>query len=410
MAIKNVRDRGAGVDPEADTTIINTVIQEAVAENGGTVYFPAGVYHIKQSLVVNGNSVHLHGDPDGRSLLAVEGEFDTISVNPSSPEQYDNSIANLSLLEHNKTGGKAIVAQRVGRFQVSGVILESPFDGIHLHNFNTVRIDRTRVASPRGTFGCWLTGGGPSDPGRSDVIEFYDTVFGGDQKLEPPITSPPDRHGLIIDGAVYTVSAHKIYFVHIEGAALWIRNSLHDRNPEFLTIYGLEAEFMRYEGIRIECGQRFYFTDALLHGSQRRSNIVVLDRVNTTAFHGGFSTGAHLAGIDIFGRQIGVSGMDFLANSGIAPGAWAGIVLEAQSRMVTITGNRCGDCANQTQSYGIQINAGADQFAVTGNALFHNLNPGILNGAGKGPSRIAENNATESDGIRRDCGGKPIAP
>ena len=36
MAIKNVRDRGAGTNPEADTGIINTVIQEAVAEGGGT--------------------------------------------------------------------------------------------------------------------------------------------------------------------------------------------------------------------------------------------------------------------------------------------------------------------------------------------------------------------------------------
>ena len=117
--------------------------------------------------------------------------------------------------------------------------------------------------------------------------------------------------------------------------------------------------------------------------------------MNTTAFHGGFSTGGHLAGIDIFGRQVGVYGMDFLANSGVAQGAWAGIVLEAQSRMVTITGNRCGDPDNRTQSYGIQINSGADQFAVTGNALFNNVNRGVLNGAGTGPSRIVENNASE---------------
>ena len=56
MAIKNVRDRGAGVNPAADTAIINAAIQEAVAEGGGTVYFPAGVYHITSTLVVNGHS------------------------------------------------------------------------------------------------------------------------------------------------------------------------------------------------------------------------------------------------------------------------------------------------------------------------------------------------------------------
>jgi hypothetical protein len=78
----------------------------------------------------------------------------------------------------------------------------------------------------------------------------------------PPLaTSISDRHGLIIDGAVFTVSAHKIYFVAVEGAALWFRNSFGTTaNPQFATIYGLEADFPRYEGVRIECGQRFYFT------------------------------------------------------------------------------------------------------------------------------------------------------
>lgn len=397
MAIKNVRDRGAGVDPGADTAIINAAIQEAVAEGGGTIYFPAGVYHITRTLVVNGNSVRLLGDPSG-SVLAVHGNFDTISINPSAPEQYDNSVENLNIREHSKTGGKSIVAQRVGRIQIAGVIIESPFDGIHLHNYNTARIDRTRISVPRGTYGCLLTGGGPMDDGRSDVIDFYDTVFEGRTGSEdpaPPGKPLPDRHGLIIDGAVVTVSAHKIYFVHVEGAALWIRNSMHERNPEFATIHGLEAEFMRYEGIRIECGQRFYFTNALLHGSQQRSNIVIFDPVNSVSFHGGCSTGAHLAGIDIFGRQISVQGMDILANSGIKAHEWAGIVLEGSSRMVNLCGNKCGDPDNVTQSYGIQINSNADQFAVTGNVLFHNKHPGVLNGAGTGTSKVVFHNATE---------------
>jgi hypothetical protein len=292
------------------------------------------------------------------------------------------------------------VAQRVAQLRIAGVVLESPFDGLHIHNFNTVKIDRTRVIGPRGTYGCWLTGGGPSDPrGRSDVIDFYDTVFAGVvQPTEPlpPRVARPDRHGLIIDGAVSTISAHKIYFINVEGAALWIRNSLGTTvNPQFATMYGLEADFPRYEGIRIECGQRFYFTDTQIHGSEQRSNIVIFEPVNTVSFKGGFSSGARLAGMDIFGRQVSLQGMDFLANSGERAGDWAGIVLEAPSRMVAVYGNKCGDPGNVTQSYGIQINSGADQFAVTGNVLFNNTKGGLLNGAGTGRSKVVANNAPD---------------
>ena len=70
------------------------------------------------------------------------------------------------------------------------------------------------------------------------------------------------------------------------------------------------------------------------------------------------------------------------------------MVLEGTSRMVTVAGNKCGDPVNPGwQSYGIQIDGGADQFAVTGNVLFHNDKGGLLNGAGKGPSRVEESNA-----------------
>ena len=93
----------------------------------------------------------------------------------------------------------------------------------------------------------------------------------------------------------------------------------------------MEADFPRYEAIRIECGQRFYFTDTAMHGSERRSNVVIFEPVNTVSFNGGFSSGAHLAGMEIFGWQVSVNGMDFLANSGVRECEWAGIVLQAPS-------------------------------------------------------------------------------
>ena len=85
--------------------------------------------------------------------------------------------------------------------------------------------------------------------------------------------------------------------------------------------------------------------------------------------------------------------MDFLANSGVRACEWAGIVLQAPSRKVVVSGNKCGDPCSVTQSYGIQINSGADEFAVTGNVLFNNCKGGLRNDAGAGSSKVVANNA-----------------
>lgn len=393
MAVLNVRDSAFGAigDGIADDTLaIQRTIQKAATSGGGIVYVPIGNYPVSNTLVVSGHNIHLVGEGWGSRLIA-QGAFDTISINPSSPSQTDNTIEDIYFVEVLKTGGKTIVAQRVSQLRIVGATIEGPFDGIHIHNFNDCKVVRTRVAGPRGTYGCWLSGGGKFDDGRSDVIDFYDTVFEGSQS---PL--PHDRHGLIVDGAVSTVSAHKLYFIAVNGAGLWVRNNIEAKAaPQFMTIYGLEADFPRYEGIRLERGQRFYFTDTQIHGSKTRTNVLIDEPVNTVSFKGGFSSGAHLAGMDIFGRQISVESMDFLANSGIEAGLWAGIVLEDSSRMVTVSGNKCGDPHNVTQSFGIQINTRADQFAVTGNVLFHNVKGGLLNGAGTGPSKVAAFNATQ---------------
>jgi len=391
--IKHPDFGAAGNGVTDDTSAIQTAINAAVSAGGGTVYFPSGAYYTSAPLVINGSSVHLAGE--GRaSSLDVHGSFDSILINTtSSPDgQYGNSVRNLRLAEYNKLGGRSIAARLVAQLHIADVIIDSPFDGIHLHNFNDVNIERTRVAGPRGTFGGLLTGGGTTDRGRSDVIDFQDVVFSGTKALQ-------DRHGLIIDGFVSTVSAHKIYFTAVDGVGLWIRNTIGaSQSPEFATFYGLEADFPYYEAIQIQHGQRFYFTDTQVHGSRSRSNIFIADGVRTLSFKGGFSSGARYAGMDIFGRQVVVGGMEFLSNSaapsGGSPGAWAGLVLEGTSRMVTLFGNQSGDPVNPTwQSYGIQINSGADQFAITGNVLFNNAHGALLNDAGSGATRVVANNA-----------------
>jgi hypothetical protein len=85
--------------------------------------------------------------------------------------------------------------------------------------------------------------------------------------------------------------------------------------------------------------------------------------------------------------------MNFLWNSAPQPGAFPGILVGGTSRGTAVTGCRSGDAANPGfQRNGCQVDTGADDFVITGNNFRNNLNPGVLNGAGTGPSRLIANN------------------
>src|SRR5437868_7065893 len=116
-----------------------------------------------------------------------------------------------------------------------------------------------------------------------------------------------------------------------------------------------------------------------MHGSATRANVYVGPGASVVSFAGGFSHGAAAAGFDVFGRQVSITGIDVYANSLAASGVSSGIQLEGTSRMVTVTGNKCGDPATPSQLAGIRIYSGADQFTVVGNTAFNNT-VGISNG------------------------------
>jgi hypothetical protein len=392
VSVRHFGALGSGAD---DAPAINAAVAVAALGGGGSVLFPAGTYATSSRILVDGSRVALIGvGQDSRIAPSSGATFDTIVVNSAggNGRQRGNAIRGLWLDERFKNGGRAIYAQRVDDFHIADVYVDHPCQGIHLHNFNGVVVERTRVAVPGcgNSYGCWLTGGGTGDSGRSDVIDFKDVVFTGD-----PAATDTSRHGLIVDGFVNTVSAHKLYFVNTNGAGLWFRNQIGaSQNPQFAAIYGLEADFPRLQGILAQVGQRLHFTDCQLHGSRTESNIQIANGVNTVSVKGGFSSGAAKAGMELGGQQISVQGMDVLANSTLSLGTYPGIEVLGTARMITLVGNKLGDPSTASyQSYGLKINSGAAQFVVTSNVVFHNVNAGILNSAGTSASKVVASNA-----------------
>jgi hypothetical protein len=69
------------------------------------------------------------------------------------------------------------------------------------------------------------------------------------------------------------------------------------------------------------------------------------------------------------------------------------------SRMVTVFGNKIGGLQDPgLQPYPIEVQAGANQFAIVGNVLFNNANDSVHNLSGTRVSKVIANNACSFGG------------
>lgn len=380
----NARWFGAGLNFGNDSWRIANALATLAASGGGELYFPNGNY-APTSTITLGSGMILRGESMASRIIAA-GSFDTITIAGAPGAQLANiGIDTLYFAEASKTGGNSILAQHVSQLGIRNCQFDSPSTGIRLHGFNTVDVQKVRIAGVRApnAYGFWLTGDAIAG---SDVISFKDVVVQGG------VSSSHSQHGVIVDGRVNTLSAHKLYCVNSDGAGVWFRNTMGSSDPQFATFYGLEVDFPYFEAVHIAAGRQIYFTDAQMHGSATRANVYIASNASVISFAGGFSHGAATAGFDVYGRQVSITGVDVYANSLAAVGTFSGIQLNPTSRMVTVTGNKCGDPATPTQLAGIRIGAGADQFTVVGNTAFHN-GVGVSNSAGTSSSRVVANNA-----------------
>ncbi|MHA3775633.1 hypothetical protein ACXR0O_29315 [Verrucomicrobiota bacterium sgz303538] len=205
--------------------------------------------------------------------------------------------------------------------------------------------------------------------------------------------------GLIIDGFVHTVNGESVYLVGMGAQGLWARNTIGAENrPSFFTFDDFECDYPDGECIQIDTGEHFYFNNTQVHSTRSAApDIHIGEQVTGVSFTGGFSTGPQQAGLRIEGRNVAISAMHFHANSspefGGAKNAHPGIYLGKTTRDVMVTGCRSGRITSPDfQSAGCEIDEAADGFVITGNDFRYNVNPGVKNAAGTGPSKVVANN------------------
>lgn len=388
----NVRTAGAKGDGVSDDTAPIQASIDAAGKTGGIVFFPPGIYKTTAGLRCSAGNVVLAGTGSA-STIRPAGNFDTLHFAPPGKiHLYRNTVMDLLFDETEKTGGRTIAGELVALFQAIRVHGVAGWDGWHFHNFGGVTLSECHFEGYRGAcYGRATGGGNGKDKGRSDVLRLVGLVHGGTRK--------EGMIGIDIDGFVHTIDGWGVYLVGIGAQGLLVRNSFGaELDPTFLTFDALECDFPDLEGIRLEAGERFFFSNTELHCTRNAaSNIYIGPKIKGVSFTGGFSTGAQHAGIEINGRDVTVSAMHFYTNSnpqfGGKKNIYPGILLGNTARDVIITGCRSGQEATQDfQSCGCRIEKGADGFVITGNDFRHNGRTAIENGAGTGETKIIANN------------------
>jgi len=391
LDVKSYGAKGDGITN--DTAAIQVAIDACAAAGGGIVWFPVGRYKTTASLRVKFSNVVLMGAGNG-SVITPVGSFDTVIFQSDTAATYifNDRIIDLLFDENGKTGGRLIHGSYLANFILERVHGAHGRNGLEFNNFNNVDLHNIRVTDYQGGSGAAyvrLTGG-IAGAGRSDVANLFRAVFGGTRSV--------GMKGLDVDGFVHTVNGWAVHFVNIGAEGLHARNTVGAMNlPSFFTFDDLECDYPDLECIRLDVGVRMHFNNLQLNGSRSRAGIYISDGVKTSTFTGGFVSGARQAGIAIAGQDVTVTGMQFLFNSsdefGGAKGAYPGIIVGFSSKGVTVTGCRSGDAATSNyQSYGCQVDTGADDFVITGNNFRNNINAGVNNGAGTGPTKLVATN------------------
>jgi hypothetical protein len=392
--VANVKLYGAiGDGMTNDTAAIQSAIDACASAGGGIVWFPGGRYKTTNSLRVKFSNVSLMGAGNA-SVVAPVGNFDTVAFVSDAPATYvyAGRVMDLTFDETGKTGGRLMYGSYVANFILERVHAGGGVKGLEFNNFNNVDLHNLRVTDYLGGTGAAylrLTGG-IAGVGRSDVANLFRVVFGGTRSL--------GMRGVDVDGFVHTVNAWAVHLVNIGAEGLHARNTVGASNgPAFFTFDDFEADYPELECVRLDVGVRMNFNNVQLNGSKSRAGIYINNGVKTSTFTGGFISGSHQAGIAIAGQDVTVNGMQFLFNSsdefGGAKGAYPGILVGGTSRGVVISGCRSGDAATSNyQSYGCQVDTGADDFVITGNNFRNNIFSGVNNGAGSGATKLLANN------------------
>ncbi|HEV7517475.1 MAG TPA: glycosyl hydrolase family 28-related protein [Thermoanaerobaculia bacterium] len=390
----NVKAYGAKGDGVTDDT---ASIQAAITAAGaGRVYLPAGNYKVSAALSLPNSGSSLVGAGVGATLITT-------------------SSATADVIRMGVTGSYLGPGVAVADLTITASVSRTGGDAIHVLPGEQFTIDNIRIQ----TFGGHGIEAGPSSAiiyaSRIDaeIAGPFSAVLvngGGEFHLSHSWLRGPMANGGTVagsvgidlrDGGIFASDVEAVQFergvyVHPGSAqsALWsgFNNVLCDTNALYGwhfagtgPIWGIEC-INCWAGTNAVAAPYLSSSGAGFRIENGDSIMLVSPRV--------INNGGN--GIDVFSgtKNFEISGGFVTGNSVAQSNVSQGIVMEANTQHFRITNVRTGSAAGQgtTQSWGIFIVGGCDQYIISGNDTTGNVVGGINNVPGTAATRIVVNN------------------
>ncbi len=362
-----------------DTTAIQCAIDDAIANQGGRVYLPIGVY-AHTGLTIAGSSVHLEGAAEsglrtlGTRLLYTGTGGSQLYI--GGAYSYQNHIKNLTFItKNNQTSGVFIHAEGntgafVSKLFISNVDIHaaapvgpdpygSGFNGILIDSVNTATLENMRITGLTGDYAIKIAGNNTqTDIIRLEKVLYNSFIEGGSTTTD----------GLVIEDNVYTVNTFGVDMLRAKRGFVIGSNDPQKLGPAYLFLTDITSELANKQGVLINNHDHYLeIQNCYVH-------ISAIHGINISSEAGP----THISGCTIQRNgYLGTYGMGILA---------------AGEKGGSIVGNFIAD--NHTD--GIYLSPGTDGFSITSNNVLNttattNQERGIVANNGTKNNVIANN-------------------
>ena len=389
--IVSVRDFGAlGDDSNDDTSAIQAAIDSLDAVQGGTVFFPPGLYKITAGLTITKDFVHLLGDNVRGSAIRVQsdvGNVLTVEHETTPGTSYINgfSMSDLSIRARvEATSGAALYLNKVQNAYLSNVSVEDFFGGILIAGGNAIystnlHIKSTRTASPVSwsgvKSGSYFAKIVESADGQTPTELFFTNFNWRRQDAVNYV-----QNGLIVN-AVDGVWLNNGHIMGVDQANLLVTPGAADAQITGIKCVGVWFDNNSAFGVKVTGDTSANFGDLELDACRFLTNTdsAVYVDATSTAFEGIRMTGGQIRKAGIYGAYLAgglrhtFSGVDFGACNTTATANAGGIGVIGGTDKVTVTGCTFDETASgvtATSMIGVYVAAAASsQVMVTGNSF-----------------------------------------
>jgi hypothetical protein len=402
--VVNVKDFGAVGDGVAD----DTAAFQAAVNASLHVFVPSGSYKITNTVLCQ-TAVNIIGSGRGSTTIFTNSDSgsNNIFVWEGSGPITGAGIFNLTINGVNKTGGIAIKATRVWRFNIRNVSLGGGYNGIYIESQNVASLQNVWI---NGLIGQYAIKNYGSVAYKADVLDLDDVQIGF-------ASTNTTSTGIIIDSGVDTIDIRHVAVVRGYRGLSITNTDNFASSPALLNAYDFQTDFTYAEGVYIDGGnstgrtRAHQFTDCYIQGSQTECGIKITESAEYVTIKSGQITSNYKQGILANGRYVKIIGCQISTNSRAGSNLYAAVEFGPTSESMgnSVIGCTCGiwsGYATELTSYGVLIGVNHSDYTIIGNVFSGSVSGDYMDNANHIRSVIFGNSQSTST---RNVIGSPIS-